>query len=1032
MSLETWVNDEMHGVFGYSDKAIGSFVISLAKKSSDINNFVEQLQAFDESLKLNSTLRNFATQLFNKVPRAAPKAAPKRGPSERERAAMLMNRMKALPTVEMDDSDDDTSHKRSSGKLERKQKGKNVRKRRESSSEGEDEPVIPSRSVSKPQTSAEDDMDRIQREEDEDIAERDAFAQRVKEKDSKTTRKIMSKSEKKAAEEAAKRLNIAGEEATGKHEVVDKLREESRKQYLAKRKEDKKMELEALVRDDEELFGTEELTERERKEAEYRKKVLEYVKKYDEAGNLLHVPRYHVPDAATRDIPTNYIEEPDLPGGDGRRWEEERLGAAVFHTGAKDAKKEDDLELLMEEEKIDFIQALTMGGDDKPEVQLSAQEKKKLTIDETRKSLPVFAFREEFIQAVRDHQVLIIEGETGSGKTTQLPQYLYEAGFCEGGKRIGCTQPRRVAAMSVASRVAEEAGTKLGATVGYTIRFEDCTSERTMIKYMTDGMLLREFLNEPDLASYSVMMIDEAHERTLHTDVLFGLVKDIARFRKDLKLLISSATLDADKFSTFFDDAPIFRIPGRRFPVDIYYTKAPEADYLDAAMISVLQIHLTQPLPGDILVFLTGQEEIETVQEALTERIKLLGSRIKELIILPVYANLPSDMQVKIFEPTPPNARKVVLATNIAETSVTIDGINFVIDPGFVKQNSYDSRSGVEHLNVVTISKAAANQRAGRAGRTGPGKCFRLYTAWAYKHELEDQPVPEIQRTNLGNVVLMLLSLGIHDLVHFDFLDPPPHETLIAALEHLFALGALNHKGMLTKLGRRMAEFPTDPAMSKMIIASERFECSEEIITISAMLSVNAAVFYRPKAMIIHADTARKGFWSPAGDHVTLLNVFNKWKETNYSMQWCMENFVQHRTMKRARDIRDQLEGLLERVEIEQKSTSDTMAIRKAIAAGYFYNLASLDKGGNYKTVKHRHTVQVHPNSCLFEDKPRWLIYYELVFTTKEFMREVIEVESNWIAELAPYYYKLNELEDSTNKKMPKQRGKARHELAIE
>ena len=384
------------------------------------------------------------------------------------------------------------------------------------------------------------------------------------------------------------------------------------------------------------------------------------------------------------------------------------------------------------------------GTEEDMKPQISAAQKKKMTIEETRKSLPVYAFREMFIEAVKEHQVLIIEGETGSGKTTQLPQYLYEAGFCNDKKRIGCTQPRRVAAMSVAARVSEEMGTKLGGLVGYSIRFEDCTSEKTVLKYMTDGMLLREFLNEPDLSSYSVMMIDEAHERTLHTDILFGLVKDIARFRKDLKLLIASATLDADKFSKFFDDAPIFRIPGRRFPVDIYYTKAPEADYCDAAVISVLQIHLTQPLPGDILVFLTGQEEIELVQEALQEKIKMLGSKIKELIVLPIYANLPSDMQVKIFEPTPPNARKVVLATNIAETSVTIDGINYVIDPGMVKQNSYDARSRVEYLNTVTISKAAANQRAGRAGRTGPGKCFRLYTAWSYMHELEDQPIPEV------------------------------------------------------------------------------------------------------------------------------------------------------------------------------------------------------------------------------------------------------------------------------------------------
>ena len=446
---------------------------------------------------------------------------------------------------------------------------------------------------------------------------------------------------------------------------------------------------------------------------------------------------------------------------------------------------------------------------------------------------------------------------------------------------------------------------------------------------MTDGMLLREFLSEPDLGSYSVMIIDEAHERTLHTDILFGLIKDISRFRSDLKLLISSATLDAEKFSEFFDDAPIFRIPGRRFPVDIYYTKAPEADYIDACVVTVLQIHVTQPL-GDVLVFLTGQEEIETCQELLTERTRKLGSKIKELVIVPIYANLPSDMQAKVFEPTPPGARKVVLATNIAETSLTIDNIIYVIDPGFEKQNSYNARTGMESLIVTPVSKASANQRAGRAGRVAAGKCFRLYTAWAYQHELEENTVPEIQRVNLGNVVLLLKSLGINDLIHFDFLDPPPHETLVLALEQLYALGALNHMGELTKMGRRMAEFPCDPMMSKMILASEKYKCSADIITIAAMLSNNSSIFYRPKDKIIHADTARKNFFVPGGDHLTLMNVYNQWAETEFSTQWCFENYIQHRSMKRARDIRDQLEGLLQRVEIDVISNPhETVNIRK-------------------------------------------------------------------------------------------------------
>ena len=308
--------------------------------------------------------------------------------------------------------------------------------------------------------------------------------------------------------------------------------------------------------------------------------------------------------------------------------------------------------------------------------------------------------------------------------------------------------------------------------------------------------------------------------------------------------------------------------------------------------------------------------------------------------------------------------------------------------------------------------------------------------------------MPEIQRTNLNSVVLMLLSLGIDDIVHFDFLDPPPAETLKSGLEQLYVLGALNHKGQVTKLGRRMAEFPCEISMSAMIIASDRYGCSEEIITIAAMLSVNAAVFYRPRQMAFHADTARKGFWSPAGDHVTLLNVYNKWREANFSIQWCSESFVQQRTMKRARDVRDQLAGLLERVEIDlvslqvcnrhfrsstlktlQKSSEDDIAIRKAITAGYFYNVATLDKSGSYKTVKQRHTVQVHPSSCLFDETPRWLIYHQIISTSREYMREIMPIECAWINEVAPHYYRQQDLETMAKKKLPKKVGATKAEL---
>jgi len=567
----------------------------------------------------------------------------------------------------------------------------------------------------------------------------------------------------------------------------------------------------------------------------------------------------------------------------------------------------------------------------------------------------------------------------------------------------------------------------LGHEVGYSIRFEDRTGPKTILKYMTDGMLLREILNEPDLASYSCLIIDEAHERTLHTDILFGLVKDIVRFREDLKLIISSATLDAEKFSKYFDDASIFMIPGRMFPVDIYYTKSPEADYVDAAVVTVLQIHVSQPLDGDVLVFLTGQEEIETAAEVLTQRVRNLGSRIKELIICPIYANLPSEQQAKIFEKTPKGARKVVLATNIAETSLTIDGICYVIDTGFNKQKSFNARSGMESLVVTPVSQAAANQRSGRAGRTQPGKCFRLFTAWSFQHELEPNTVPEIMRTNMGNVVLMLKSLGINDLLHFDFMDSPPADALIRALEQLYALGSLNDRGELTKLGRRMAEFPLEPMLSKSVIASEKFECVSEVLSTVAMLSLGATVFYRPKEKAVHADTARMNFArGGGGDHISLLRCYSEWAATDFSPQWCFENYVQVKNIKKARDIREQLEGLCERVEIDQTASKpdDTDAVLKSITAGFFYNTAKLGRSGDYQTIKQRKTVYIHPSSVLAkeEEPPQWLVYFELAFTTKEYMRQVAPIESSWLLELAPHYYQESDVEDTKSKKMPKSR----------
>ncbi|KAL1834084.1 hypothetical protein ACET3Z_003735 [Daucus carota] len=832
-----------------------------------------------------------------------------------------------------------------------------------------------------------------------------------------------------------------------KEENAMKARKFSRQEYLKKREIRKVEQLLDEIEDEEFLFQGVKLTKAETFELSYKKQVCDLVKKkhnddhdmeeykipdaYDQEGRVNQDKRFSVASERYREDKSVAAETMN-PYAEQQAWEDQQISKATMKFGSEKRKKEGGDYDFVFDNQIEFIKHEVMNctsccGEaygDSLEKSMGKSGFEKLQAD--RRSLPVYSYREELLKAVEEHQVVIVVGETGSGKTTQIPQYLHEAGYTRHGK-IGCTQPRRVAAMSVSARVSQEMGVKLGHEVGYSIRFEDCSSDKTVIKYMTDGMLLREFLGEPDLSSYSVVMVDEAHERTLSTDILFGLVKDIARSRPDLKLLISSATLDAKKFSDYFDCAPIFNIPGRRFPVEINYTRAPEADYLDAAIVTALQIHVTRPLgDGDILVFLTGQEEIEMAEEILKRRTRGLGTKIGELIICPIYANLPTELQAKIFEPTPKSARKVVLATNIAETSLTIDGIKYVIDPGFVKMKSYSPRTGMESLLVTPISKASANQRAGRAGRTGPGECFRLYTSYNYQNDLEDNTVPEIQRTNLGNVVLNLKSLGIDDLVNFDFIDPPPEASLLKALELLFALSVLNKKGELTKVGRKMAEFPLDPMLSKMIVASEKYRCSDEMISIAAMLSIGSSIFYRPKDKQVHADNARMNFYTGhVGDHIALFRIYNSWKETNFSTQWCYENYIQVRSMKRARDIRDQLEGLLERVEIEVMSSSgDLEAISKAITSAYFPNCARLQKNGSYTTLRHPQTVHIHPSSGLAQLLPRWIVYHELVQTTKEYMRQVSEIKPEWLIDVAPHFYQLKDVEDTGSKKMPRGQGR--------
>jgi len=492
------------------------------------------------------------------------------------------------------------------------------------------------------------------------------------------------------------------------------------------------------------------------------------------------------------------------------------------------------------------------------------------TLAEQRRFLPVFTVRDEMLDIIRENQVVVIVGETGSGKTTQLAQYLHEDGYTDVGM-VGCTQPRRVAAMSVATRVADEFGCELGAEVGYAIRFEDVTSEKTVVKFMTDGVLLRESLTEKDLDSYSAVIMDEAHERSLHTDVLFGILRQVIRRRRDLKLIVTSATLNASLFSDFFGGVPIFYIPGRTFHVDKYHAKTPQEDYVEAAVKQVLTIHMSYPA-GDILVFMTGQEDIEATCEILAERCGQLGDGVPPLLLLPMYSQLPADLQAKIFEDAEGGQRKCIVSTNIAETSLTVDGIKYVVDPGFNKVKVYNPRVGMDSLQITPASQANVNQRAGRAGRTGPGFCYRLFTERQYRDELLASQVPEIQRTNLGNVVLLLKSLGVDNLLDFAFMDPPPQDNIVNSMYQLWVLGALDNTGSLSPLGRKMVEFPLDPPLAKMLLFAEELGCTAEVLIVVSMLSVDN-VFYRPKEREEESDAARERFFVPESDHLTLLNT---------------------------------------------------------------------------------------------------------------------------------------------------------------
>ena len=839
--------------------------------------------------------------------------------------------------------------------------------------------------------------------------------------------------------------NLTEEESI---KIANELRKLSRMNYLQKRSQQQLDLFKRQIEDEQKLFGGLNLSKEEIKRNEINKKIFEIAneniknnynqnrfefEEKDEINNNNNNNDQNIKKLYERynKKNTNFNSEEN----DDDLWENEQKKKTGIKFGAQNVKN-DNYNLLIEnpinyikkellkeikttnieniEEKI-LEKNILSSNINKNQPEKNTNEDYLKIIKLQKENLPIFQYKSQILELISKNQIIFIQGETGSGKTTQIPQYLNENNYTSNNKKIAITQPRRVACLSVASRVAYEMNCKLGHEVGYCIRFEENTSKQTKIKFMTEGILLQEFLTDPLLSNYSVIIIDEAHERTIYTDILLSLLKNIILSNKTLKLIISSATLTNKSLFEFFNDfdPPFLNIPGRRFPVDIYYSKEPEADYIEASVITALQIHITQPLPGDILIFLTGEEEITLAKEMLYNRTKGLQDKIPNYIILQLYSNLPSEEQIKIFM-NYPNQRKIILSTNIAETSLTIDGIVYVIDCGFSKQICFNPRNGLETLAIAPISKNSAIQRAGRAGRNQPGKCFRLYTAYSYKNELEDETIPEILRTNLITIVLLLKSIGIDDLLNFDYIDIPPKEILIRALEQLYALGALNEEGILTEIGKNMSLFPMNPCLSKIIITSVEYKCLDQIITIVSMLTLGNNVFYKDKDDVKISNKLKEKFIiSGTGDHFTLLEVYNQWKDSDYSGLFCKEHYIHSKSLRKARNIKEQLINICKKIGIDYDDESLSINnentinnIKKCIITGFFYNTVHLCSDGNYRTVKNPHVVNIHPSSCLFKENSKWVVYFELVYTSKEFMREIIEIKPEWLIQIAPFYFK--------------------------